>query len=44
MSVKGLGYGPAAEEATWANISALCADKDWLMLVTARSKSRLVGD
>ena len=39
MSVKGLGYDPAAEEATWANITALCAANNWLMLVTARSKS-----
>ncbi len=39
MSVKGLGYDPAAEKATWANIEALCDANDWLMLITARSNS-----
>lgn len=39
MSVKRLGYDPAAEKATWANIAALCAANDWLMLITARSNS-----
>lgn len=39
MSVKGLGYDPAVEKATWANVAALCAANDWLMLVTARSYS-----
>jgi threonine synthase len=39
MSVKRLGYDPAAEKATWANIASLCAAKDWQMLITARSNS-----
>ncbi|MCY3832715.1 MAG: threonine synthase [Chloroflexi bacterium] len=39
MSVKRLGYDPAAEKATWDNIEALCAANDWLMLITARSNS-----
>lgn len=39
MSVKRLGYDPAAEKATWANIAALCDANDWLMLITARSDS-----
>ena len=39
MSVKRLGYDPAAEKATWANIAALCDANDWLMLITARSNS-----
>lgn len=39
MSVKRLGYDPAAEQATWANIAALCAANEWLMLITARSNS-----
>ena len=39
MSVKRLGYDPAAEKATWANIAALCEANDWLMLITARSNS-----
>jgi len=39
MSVKRLGFDPAAEKATWANIAALCAANDWLMLITARSNS-----
>ncbi len=39
MSVKRLGYEPAAEIATWANIAALCDANDWLMLITARSNS-----
>ena len=39
MSVKRLGYDPAAEKATWSNIAALCDAKDWLMLITARSDS-----
>lgn len=39
MSVKRLGYEPAAEKATWVNIAALCAANDWLMLITARSNS-----
>lgn len=39
MSVSGLGYDPAAEKATWANIAALCDAEDWLMLITARGNS-----
>lgn len=39
MSVRRLGYDPAAEKATWENIEALCAANDWLMLITARSNS-----
>lgn len=39
MSVERLGYDPAAEKATWANIAALCDANDWLMLITARSNS-----
>lgn len=39
MSVRRLGYEPAAEQATWANIAALCDARDWLMLITARSNS-----
>ncbi len=39
MSVKRLGYDPAAERATWSNIAALCDANDWLMLITARSNS-----
>ena len=39
MSVRRLGYDPAAEKATWANIAALCAANEWLMLITARSNS-----
>ncbi len=39
MSVKGLGYEPAAEKATWDNIAALCQANNWLMLITARSNS-----
>ncbi len=39
MSVKRLGYDPVAEQATWANIAALCAANEWLMLITARSNS-----
>ncbi len=39
MSVKRLGYDPAAEKATWANIAALCDARNWLMLITARSDS-----
>lgn len=39
MSVRKLGYDPAAEKATWANIAALCDANDWLMLITARSNS-----
>ncbi|MCY3780256.1 MAG: threonine synthase [Chloroflexi bacterium] len=38
-SVKRLGYDPAAEKATWANIAAICDANDWLMLITARSNS-----
>ena len=39
MSVRGLGYDPAVEAATWPNIAALCDANDWLMLITARSNS-----
>ena len=39
MSVQRLGYDPAAEKATWANIAALCDANNWLMLITARSNS-----
>ncbi len=39
MSVKRLGYDPVAEQATWANIAALCDANEWLMLITARSNS-----
>ena len=39
MSVRRLGYDPAAEKATWANIATLCDARDWLMLITARSDS-----
>ena len=39
MSVKRLGYDPAAEKATWDNIAALCDARNWLMLITARSDS-----
>lgn len=39
MSVKRLGYEPAAEQATWANIATLCEANNWLMLITARSNS-----
>lgn len=39
MSVKKLGYDPAAEKATWSNIAALCDANEWLMLITARSNS-----
>ena len=39
MSVRKLGYDPAAEKATWANIAALCDANEWLMLITARSNS-----
>ena len=39
MSVKRLGYDPAADKATWANIAALCDAEGWLMLITARSNS-----
>ena len=39
MSVKRLGYDPAAKQATWANIAALCDANNWLMLITARSNS-----
>ncbi len=39
MSVKRLGYDPAAEKATWDNIAALCDANNWLMLITARSNS-----
>ena len=39
MSVKGLGFEPAAEKATWDNIAALCEANNWLMLITARSNS-----
>ena len=39
MSVKRLGFDPAVEKATWANIAALCDANGWLMLITARSNS-----
>ncbi len=39
MSVRGLGYEPAVEAATWQNIADLCDANNWLMLVTARSFS-----
>ena len=38
-AVERLGYDPAVEEATWANIRHLCAANQWLMLVTARAFS-----
>ena len=39
MAVRGLGYDPKVEAATWANIRALCQRNDWQMLITACSDS-----
>ena len=39
MSVRGLGYEPQTERATWDNIRELCALQDLQMLITARSDS-----
>jgi len=36
FAVKGLGYDPAADQATWRNIQAVCQANRWGMLVTAR--------
>ena len=39
MAVRGLGYDPKVEAATWTNIRALCQAHDWQMLITACSDS-----
>lgn len=39
MAVKGLGYDPAVEKATWSNIQRVCDERNWMMLVTARAYS-----
>ena len=38
-AVARLGYDPDVEKATWANITQLCAENNWMMLVTARAFS-----
>lgn len=38
-AVARLGYDPAVETATWANIRQLCTANNWQMLVTARAFS-----
>ncbi|MCE7980258.1 MAG: threonine synthase [Caldilinea sp. CFX5] len=38
-AVTRLGYDPAVEKTTWANIRHLCAVNNWQMLVTARAFS-----
>lgn len=40
-SVRGLGYEPAVEDATWANCLELCRARGWMMMVTACSFSPL---
>lgn len=40
-SVRGLGYEPAVEDATWANCLQLCESRGWMMMVTACSFSPL---
>lgn len=39
MAVERLGYDPAVEQETWANIRRVCDANDWMMLVTARAFS-----
>ncbi len=38
-AVMRLGYDPAVESATWANIQQICEANNWQMLVTARAFS-----
>ncbi|MDE2820460.1 MAG: threonine synthase [Chloroflexota bacterium] len=40
-SVRGLGYDPAVEDATWANCAQLCQSRGWMMTITACSFSPL---
>lgn len=40
-SVRGLGYDPAVEDATWANCAQLCESRGWMMTITACSFSPL---
>lgn len=39
MAVDRLGYDPAVEAETWANIRQVCDEKNWMMLVTAHAFS-----
>lgn len=39
MAVRGLGYDPVIEQATWDNIAALCRARGWQVLITSRSDS-----
>lgn len=39
MAVDRLGYDPAVEATTWANIRRVCDEKNWMMLVTAHAFS-----
>jgi threonine synthase len=38
-AVARLGYDPEVEKLTWQNIRTLCAENNWMMLVTARAFS-----
>ena len=40
-SVRGLGYDPAVEDATWTNCAQLCQSRGWMLSVTACSFSPL---
>ncbi len=40
-SVRGLGYDPAVEDATWENCARLCQSRGWMMTITACSFSPL---
>ncbi len=39
MSVRGMGYDPKIDAATWANARKICESNNWLMLITARRYS-----
>lgn len=38
-AVQGLGYDPRVEVETWTNIRRVCAERNWMMLVTAHAFS-----
>ena len=40
-SVRGLGYDPTVEDATWTNCAQLCESRGWMMMITACSFSPL---
>lgn len=40
-SVRGLGYDPAVEDATWENCARLCERRGWMMMITACSYNPL---